>query len=275
MERDRFSGRTVMVTGAARGQGRAFALAFASEGADLAICDVGSSTVATVDYALASTDDLASVAQEVSDRGRRSVARACDIRDQEQVDAFVRAAVDELGSVDVLVTNAGVLGGNLPTHELTDEQWQTMIDINLTGGWRVARAVVPRMIEQGGGRIVNIASVAGLVGTPNFGHYCASKHGVLGLTKSMAAELASHGITVNAVCPGLVDTAMVQHSLQELASQTGMTQDEAYDQYLNVQLIHERITPDEIAAAVLYLASDAARSVTGVALPIDAGWSVT
>ena len=270
-----FSGRVAVVTGAARGQGRAIALQLAEAGADVAICDVGEPKLATVDYPLASTGQLDEVAEAIRAMGRKVVARTCDVRDQQQVDAFVAAAAQELGRIDILVNNAGILSGNQPVHEMSDERWLTMIDVNLTGVWRVTRSVVPHLIAAGGGRIVNVASAAGLVGAPGFGHYCAAKHGVVGLTKTMAAELAPHKITVNAICPGLVQTTMVEHSATELSGQLGISEDEAYDAFLAVHHIKERITPDQSAAAVLYLASEAARVVTGACLPVDGGWVAT
>lgn len=275
MTTQRFSDRKVLVTGAARGQGRAMALQFAAEGADLAICDLGDPSMATVDYPLASSAELEAVAADIRAMGRQVVTRPCDIRDQRQVDAFVAAAVESFGRIDVLVNNAGILSGNQPVHEMSEERFLTMIDVNLTGQWRVMRAVVPHVIAGGGGRIINVASAAGLVGAPGFGHYCAAKHGVVGLTKTMAAELAPHRITVNAICPGLVQTKMVEHSASELAGQLGITEDEAYDAFLAVHHIKERITPDQAAAAVLYLASDPARVVTGACLPVDGGWTAT
>ncbi|OYU42125.1 MAG: oxidoreductase [Burkholderiales bacterium PBB4] len=203
-------------------------------------------------------------------------AMACDVRDQTQIDAFVGATMSAFGQVDILVNNAGILTGGCPAHELDDATWTTMIDINLTGAWRMGRAVLPPMIARGeGGRIVNIASVAGHVGTPNYAHYCASKHGLVGLTRAMAGELAPHKITVNALCPGLVDTAMVTHATGEVAKDYGLSIDEAYELQLTPHLIKERITSEQSAAAVMYLVSESARVVTGSALMIDAGWSAT
>lgn len=275
MKTGQFEGKVALVTGAARGQGREIALEFARAGADVAICDVAESRLDTVDYPLASTADLDAVADAIRALGRRVVARTCDVRNQDQINALVTATVETLGGLDIVVNNAGILSGNQPVHEMSDERWLTMIDINLTGVWRVTRACVPHLMARGGGRIVNVASAAGLVGAPGFGHYCAAKHGVVGLTKTMAAELAPHRITVNAICPGLVDTKMVEHSASELADKLGMTEDAAYEAFLSVHHIKERITPAQSAAAVLYFASEPARVVTGACLAVDGGWTTT
>ncbi len=268
------SGKNAIVTGAARGQGRAIAIALAEAGANVAICDVGAAAMVSVGYALGGALD--EVARAIEAHGVRALAMACDVRDQAQIDAFMAATTAAFGGVDILINNAGILTGGRPAHELDDATWTTMIDVNLTGAWRMARAVLPQMIARGqGGRIVNVASVAGHVGTPNYAHYCASKHGLMGLTRAMAGELAPHKITVNALCPGLVDTAMVSHATGEVAKDHGLTIDEAYELQLTPHLIKERITSEQSAAAAMYLVSDAARVVTGSALMIDAGWSAT
>lgn len=268
------AGKKAIVTGAARGQGRAITIALAEAGADVAICDVGAAAMASVGYALGGALD--EVVGAIEAHGVKALAMACDVRDQAQIDAFMAATLDAFGGVDILVNNAGILSGGRPSHELDDATWTTMIDVNLTGAWRMARAVLPQMIARGqGGRIVNVASVAGHVGTPNYAHYCASKHGLMGLTRAMAGELAPHKITVNALCPGLVDTAMVSHATGEVAKDHGLTIDEAYELQLTPHLIKERITSEQSAAAVMYLVSEAARVVTGSALMIDAGWSAT
>ncbi|MCZ8369800.1 MAG: SDR family NAD(P)-dependent oxidoreductase [Porphyrobacter sp.] len=268
------AGKAALVTGAARGQGRAIALALAEAGADVAICDVGAAAVETVGYALGGP--LGEVAESIEAYGRRALAMACDVRSAEQVDAFVAATLEAFGRVDIVINNAGILTGGVPAHELDESMWTTMIDVNLTGAWRVIRAAVPHMIARGqGGRIVNIASVAGHVGTPGYAHYCASKHGVMGLTRAMAGELAPQGITVNALCPGLVDTPMVAAATDDVAAARGISVEEAYELQLTPHLIKEKITSEQSAAAVMYLVSEAARVVTGSALMIDAGWSAT
>lgn len=268
------SGKVAIVTGAARGQGRAMALALAGAGADVAICDVGDPAMPSVGYVLGGALDA--VAGEIAALGVRALHASCDIRRQSEIDAFTGRVQAELGRIDILVNNAGILTGNAPMHLLDDETFETTIAVNLTGSWRMSRAVVPAMIAGGtGGRIINIASVAGLIGTPGFGHYSATKHGMIGMTKSMAAELGAYGITVNAVCPGFLPTKMVEHTASEIGARAGLTQDEVYAQYLSVAHVKEPIQPEQTAAAVLYLASEAARVVTGSNLVIDAGWSAT
>lgn len=268
------SGKVAIVTGAARGQGRAMALALAGAGADVAICDVGEATMPSVGYTLGGALDA--VAGEIAALGVRALHGACDIRRQGEIEAFVGRVLAEFGRIDILVNNAGILTGNVPMHLLDDETFETTIAVNLTGSWRMSRAVVPAMIAGGrGGRIINIASVAGMIGTPGFGHYCATKHGLVGITKTMAAELGAHGITVNAVCPGFLPTKMVEHTAGEIGARAGLTQEQVYEQYLSVAHVKEPIQPEQTAAAVLYLASEAARVVTGSNLVIDAGWSAT
>ncbi|KPF80333.1 SDR family NAD(P)-dependent oxidoreductase [Novosphingobium sp. AAP93] len=268
------SGKVAIVTGAARGQGRAMALALAGAGADVAICDVGEATMPSVGYPLGGALDA--VAREIEALGVRALYAACDIRRQAEIDAFVGRVQAEFGRIDILVNNAGILTGNAPMHLLDDETFETTLAVNLTGGWRMSRAVVPMMISGGaGGRIINIASVAGMIGTPGFGHYCATKHAMIGITKTMAAELGAHGITVNAVCPGFLPTPMVEHTASEIAARAGLTQEQVYEQYLSVAHVKEPIQPEQTAASVLYLASEAARVVTGSSLVIDAGWSAT
>lgn len=268
------SGKAALVTGAARGQGRAIALALAQAGADVAICDVGAGAMETVGYALGGA--LGEVAQDIEACGPRALAMACDVRDTAQVEAFVAATIEAFGRIDIIVNNAGIFTGGRPAHALDEATWTTMIDVNLTGAWRVIRAAVPQMIAQRqGGRIVNVASVAGHVGTPGYAHYCASKHGMMGLTRAMAGELAEHGITVNALCPGLVDTPMVAAATDDLAVARGLGTEEAYALQLTPHLIKEKITSEQSAAAVMYLVGEPARVVTGSALMIDAGWSAT
>ena len=270
----RFDGSVAIVTGAARGQGLAIARRLATEGADLGICDIGTQTRGGTEYELSSSSDLDAAAKELEAAGARVCARTCDVRNTADVDAFVTAVVEELGAPSVLVNNAGILPAMHRVHELTDEQYENVLAVNLGGVFRMSRAVVPHMIARGGGRIVNTSSAAGLTAAPMFGAYCASKHGVLGLTKTMAAELAGDHITVNAVCPGAVITPMVEHAARTLADESGITVDEALAGFLGVHLVQEFVTPEQVAGAVLFLADPEQTTITGVALPVDGGWTV-
>jgi 3-hydroxybutyrate dehydrogenase len=269
----RYDETVVIVTGAGRGQGRVIARRFAQEGANVAICDIGSGANGGTDYQLAGSEDLAATANELEALGARVCARPCDVRVTAQVEDFVAAAVDMLGPPAVLVNNAGILPGMRRVHETADEQYENVLSVNLGGVFRMSRSVVPHMIGRGSGRIVNNASAAGLTAAPMHGAYCASKHAVIGLTRAMAAELAVDHITVNAVCPGAVITPMVEHTAQTLADESGITADEALKGFLGVHLIQEFVTAEQIAGAVLFLADPEQTTLTGVALPIDAGWT--
>ncbi|WP_104022994.1 mycofactocin-coupled SDR family oxidoreductase [Gemmatirosa kalamazoonensis] len=261
----RFRDRVLFVTGAAHGQGRATALAFAREGASVAAFDVAK-PLAYPGYGMGTSDDLRSLAAECEALGARCLTFAGDVRD----DAAVTAAVDEtvrtLGTIDVLFNNAGICAYGL-AHELTEDAWDAMLDINLKGAWLVARRVIPVMIRQRRGVIVNNSSVAGLRGMGRLSHYAASKWGLTGLTKSWAIELAPHGVRVNAIHPTGVNTPM-NDGLAELE---GTTPQAIAERSAGNLLPVPWIEPQDVAAAVLYLASDEARYVTGASLVLDAG----
>lgn len=272
---NRFQDKVVVVTGAARGQGRAMALGFAREGAAVAICDLASGAPTGTDYPLSGDADLESAAAEIAATGARVFAKACDVRNAADVDSFVAAAAEALGPPTILVNNAGILLGNTPVHETSDAAFDNIIAVNLAGVFKMSRAVVPHMIAAGGGRIVNISSAAGLVGSPMYAAYTASKHGVIGLTKSMAGEVAPHRITVNAVCPGMVPTTMVSYAATMFADQAGVPVEDVYTSYRQLQLLQEQITPEHTTAVVMFLADEDRITVTGVAIPVDGGWVAT
>jgi SDR family mycofactocin-dependent oxidoreductase len=261
----RFAGKVAFVTGAAHGQGRAAALALAREGARIAALDVAR-PLPYPGYALGSRDDLMSLAEACREAGTECVIFAADVRDDAAVTAAVAQTVSRFGRVDILFNNAGICAYGL-AHELTEDAWDAMLDINLKGSWLVARRVIPVMIAQGSGVILNNSSVAGLRGMGRLSHYAASKWGLTGLTKSWAIELAPHGIRVNSLHPTGVNTPMNNG----LALLEGLTPSEIAERSAGNLLPVPWVEPEDVAAAVCYLASDEARYITGAQFVIDAG----
>jgi SDR family mycofactocin-dependent oxidoreductase len=261
----RFSGKVAFITGAAHGQGRAVAVALAREGARIAALDVAR-PLAYPGYTLGSRADLAGLGEECRHLGTLCLTFAADVRDDAAVTAAVDATVEAYGRIDILFNNAGICAYGL-AHELTEDAWDAMIDINLKGSWLVARRVIPVMIAQRSGVILNNSSVAGLRGMGRLSHYAASKWGLTGLTKSWAIELAPHGIRVNSIHPTGVNTPMNDG----LAALEGLTPNEIAERSAGNLLPVPWVEPEDVAAAVLYLASDDARYVTGAQFVIDAG----
>ena len=202
-------GRVALITGAGRGQGRAHAVALAEQGCAVVVTDAPE-RVDTVPYALSCADDLADTLNLVRRTGAQGLAFEVDVRNAEQVTDVVASTVEAFGSVDILIANAGICT-SAPVTTLSAQQWADTIDINLTGVFHSIQAVLPHMIERKWGRIVATASMAARGGSPNLAHYTASKFGVIGLVKSVALEVIHHGITVNALCPTTVNTAMIHH----------------------------------------------------------------
>jgi SDR family mycofactocin-dependent oxidoreductase len=268
----RLEGTAALITGGARGIGRACALRFAEEGADVAIVDIGRD-VETVPYQGAQASQLEEVVAEIEGLGQRAVSLRADVRDGDAMRAAAETAVAELGKVDALVAAAGIDSWGR-AWELTDDQWETMIDVNLTGVWQSAKAIVPHMIERGSGSIVLIGSVLSHKHNPGFAHYTAAKHGVLGLTRALALELAEHMVRVNSVDPTAVRTDMTinQDFLGELAGKEAGTVDDAEERLRRWNAMPLlMIEPVDVANAVLFLSSDEARYITGVSLPVDLG----
>ncbi|RFU20192.1 mycofactocin-coupled SDR family oxidoreductase [Geodermatophilus marinus] len=262
----RLEGKVALITGAARGQGRAHAVRLAAEGADVIALDVNADARTTA-YAGPTAEDLAETVRLVEAQDRRIVAREADVRDFAALSAVVADGVAELGRLDVVVANAGICSAAL-SWEISLEQWQETIDTNLTGVFHTAKATVPVLLEQGtGGSIIITSSVAGLRGLPFLGHYAASKHGVVGLARTMANELGQHGIRVNTLHPHGVATGMTVPDMQPLMDRYAPTLGPIFMQTLPDQVSQ----PEDMAAAVAWLASDDARHVTGVALPVDLG----
>ena len=254
-----------LVTGAAHGQGRATSLALAREGYDIVALDVAA-PLAYPGYAMGTGGELESLRDACEEVGAGCLPVVADVRDDEAVSAAVAAAIERFGRIDVLFNNAGICAYGL-AHELTEDAWDTMLDINLKGPWIVARRVIPHMIAARRGVIVNNSSVAGLRGMGRLSHYSASKWGLTGLTKSWAIELAPHGIRVVAIHPTGVDTPLNDG----IAALEGMTALEIAERSAGNLLPVPWIEAEDVAEAVVYLVSDGARYITGSSLVLDAG----
>jgi len=271
----RMDGKVALVTGTARGQGRSHALALAREGAEIVAFDIAAD-LDTIPYPLSTPQDLLDTAAGVEALDCRAIAIEGDVRSQRDLDDAVARAIGEFGHLDVLLSNAGVwaLGA---FWEVSDQDWQDQIDVNLTGHWRAARAVAPHMIERGSGSIVFTSSVNGLVAGPNYAHYTAAKHGLIGFMRTAALELGRHGVRCNAICPGLVDSKMNDwQGAWDLMSGAGEgqgTPEHRAEAAPHMSALAHRglIPPEFISNAVVWLACDDSAYVTGIAHPVDAG----
>lgn len=271
-------GRVAFVTGAARGQGRAHAVRLAREGADVIVSDICSAASESIPYVAATSDDLRETARLVEDQGRKVLAREVDVRDGAGLRQLVADGIEQFGRLDVVVANAGVLSwGRL--WELTDEQWNTVIDVNLTGTWQTIKAAVPAMIDAGnGGSIVIVSSAAGVKATPGNGHYSASKHGLTALTNSLALEVGEYGIRVNSIHPYSVATPMIENDsmLSVLTKHASFLHAFAPMPYRPVSTAAEGkrsdfMTTDEVADVVVWLAGDSSGVLSGSQINIDRG----
>jgi SDR family mycofactocin-dependent oxidoreductase len=272
-------GRVAFVTGAARGQGRAYAVRLAREGADVIVSDICAPVSDTIPYVAASSEDLAETVRLIEAEGRKALAREVDIRDDAAVRGLVSDGIEQFGRLDVLVANAGVLSWGR-VWELTDEQWNSVIDTNLTGTWRTLRAVIPAMIEAGnGGSIIIVSSAAGVKATPGNGHYAASKHGLTALTNTLAMELGDYSIRVNSIHPYSIATPMIQNDAM-------MKIFAAHPSYLNAfapmpyqppakdskeAKRSDFMTPEEAAEVVVWLAGDRSGLLSGSQISVDRG----
>ena len=261
------AGRVAFITGAARGQGRSHAVRLAAEGADIVALDLCGEAV-PVGYPVATPADLAETVHLVEQTGRRVVACRGDVRNQADLDAAVAAGIEHLGGIDIVVANAGIVTWDR-FWEMSDEKWQAMLDINLSGVWRTFKAAAPVLIKQGrGGSMIAISSVAGLKSLPAQAHYSAAKHGIVGLTKAAAIELGPFRIRVNSIHPWGVDTAMAHDPTVRALLEEHPTYLASYGSILSEPPIAD---PSDISNAVAWLASDASRAVTGIQLPVDMG----
>ena len=269
-------GKVAFVTGAARGQGRSHARRLAEEGADIIAIDA-CATPGWLSYPLASEADLAQTVKEVEAAGRRVVARRADVRDLGAVRAALDQGVAEFGGrLDIVCANAGIISQPVATWEIDLDQWRELIDVTLTGVFVTIKAAVPHMIAAGnGGSITLTSSGAALISGGGFADYKAAKSGVLSLTRTLACELAEHFIRVNAICPTAVDTPMIQNetlyrSFRPDLPNPGREDVKAGFQTMNLLPI-PWVDAADVSNAIVWLASDAARYVTGVTLPVDAG----
>ncbi len=251
--------RIALITGGGRGIGRAIALAFASEGAQVAV-------------AARSFEQVEQVAREITDKfSRRALPVVCDVSEVASVEKLFQDFNESFGrGPDILVNNAGI-AESAPLTKTTDDLWRRHLAINLNGTFYCTRAALPQMIARGWGRVINIASVAGKTGAPYIAAYSASKHGVLGLTRSVALEVALKGITVNAICPGYVDTEMTTRGIENITKKTGLSADQAMEAIRKLSPQNRIIEPEEVAALALLLASDEGRGINGQAINVDGG----
>lgn len=259
------SEKVAFITGAAHGQGRAVALALAREGTNIIAFDLAK-PLAYPGYTLGSESELESLQREVETLGVRCLTATGDVRRDEDISRAVDASLRSFSRIDILFNNAGICAYGL-AHELPEDEWDAMLDINLKGAWLVARRVIPVMMKQKSGVIINNSSIAGLRGMNRLSHYAASKWGLVGLTKSWAIELAPHNIRVNSIHPTGVNTPM-NDGLAELE---GTTTQEIAERSAGNLLPVPWVEPDDVSAMVLYLASDKARYVTGAQFVLDAG----
>lgn len=253
--------RTVVVTGSTSGIGLAIARAFAAQGDNLVINGFGDAA------------EIEAIRKGLEQNGGRAIYHGADMSSSDQIADLMETAAREFGMVDVLVNNAGIQHV-ASVEEFPVEKWDQIIAINLSSSFHTMRAAIPAMKEKRHGRIINVASAHGLIASPFKSAYVAAKHGIMGLTKSAALELAEFGVTVNAICPGYVLTPLVEKQIPDTAKARGISEAQVKsDVMLKFQPTKEFVAVEEVAAVAMFLASDAARQITGTHISIDGGWT--
>lgn len=265
--------KVAVVTGAARGLGRAMALALADAGCDVVVSDLGEGGDGLLTYRLSSSDDLRQTAAAVEQRGRRSLAVPADVTSSAQLEALFAEVERRFGGVDVVVANAGIIAAG-PVAAMDEAVWDRVFAVNVKGVFLTTRAAVPLLARRGGGRIVNVASVAGKTGRGGLSAYCASKAAVISFTQALAEELGPMNVSVNALCPGYIKTAMWTDVLNPLlTAMTGMPGERVFEDFIQRQtFLRREQTPEEIADAAVYLCR--AENVTGITLTVAGGGEV-
>jgi NAD(P)-dependent dehydrogenase (short-subunit alcohol dehydrogenase family) len=271
----RLENQVAVITGAARGIGRACAVAFAREGADLVLTDIGED-IAEVPYPLGTVSQLEHTAGLCRRNGAAALTVLADIRSTADVERVKNETHTRYGRIDTLVNNAGLVApAGRPVYDITEDEWQLMIDVDLSGAWRMIRAFGGLLVQQRSGSIVNIASTAGLVGYRHFAGYVSAKHGLIGLTKAAALDLASFNVRANAICPGNVkdDPQMEGRMLAEVARCLGVLDDGYEEAFLSGQPMNVLVSPEDVAQAAVWLASTESRHTTGTTVTVDAGFA--
>ncbi|HET7741109.1 MAG TPA: mycofactocin-coupled SDR family oxidoreductase [Mycobacterium sp.] len=272
----RLEGKVAFITGAARGQGRSHAVRLAEEGADIIAVDICGPVSNNTQIEPATPEDLIETADLVKQLNRRIVTAEVDVRDYDAVKAAVDGGVEQLGRLDIICANAGIGNGGQTLDHTSEADWNDMIDVNLSGVWKTVKAAVPHLISQGeGGSIILTSSVGGLKAYPHTGHYIAAKHGVVGLMRTFAVELGQHSIRVNSVHPTNVNTPLFMNEGTMRLFRPDLENPGPDDLAVAAQVMHVLpigwVEPVDISNAVLFLASDEARFITGLTMTVDAG----
>ena len=256
------TGKTAVITGSTSGIGLGLARGFAQAGANVVINGLGD------------PDEIEKTRSELDAEAKGTIAYdGADMTVPDQIEALVAGTIDRFGAVDILVNNAGIQFVS-PVEEFPRDRWDLIININMNSAFHTARAAVPGMKAKGWGRIINIASAHGLVASPFKSAYVTAKHGLVGMTKTIALEVAEDGVTCNAICPGYVLTPLVEEQIPNTAKARGMTEEQVKrDVLLEAQWTKKFVTVEQLAGVALFLCSEAADNITGVALPVDGGWT--